>query len=127
VKRKPGHAGILGSFGADDAGASRALLRQKGSGRQSSLVTAADRETAGVVLFAKRPATCAGYHALFGEREVAKTYQAIAPGNALRHFPLTRASNLVTSDDMQAKFAPSDANIGDKVWHIHISWGGCRA
>jgi hypothetical protein len=90
MKRKPGHAGILESFAADDAGASRALLRHKGSGRQSSLVTAADRETAGVVLFAKQPATCARYHPLFGEREVAKTYQAIAPGNALLHLRCSR-------------------------------------
>jgi len=57
-----------------------------------------DRETAGVVLFAKQPATCAGYHALFVDRKVAKTYQAIAPGNALLQFPLTRTSTLVTSD-----------------------------
>lgn len=57
-----------------------------------------DRETAGVVLFAKQPATCAGYHALFVDGEITKTYQAIAPGNALLQFPLTRTSTLVTSD-----------------------------
>ena len=38
-----------------------------------------DRETAGVVLFAKQPATRARYEALFARRLVAKTYQAIAP------------------------------------------------
>ena len=70
-----------------------------------------DRETAGVVLFAKQPATCARYHALFVDREVAKTYQAIAPGNALLHFPLTRTSTLVTSDQfMQMREAPDDAS-----------------
>src|SRR6478735_2374135 len=70
-----------------------------------------DRETAGVVLFAKQPATCARYHALFTDREVAKTYQAIAPGNALLHFPLTRTSTLVTSDQfMQMREAPDDAS-----------------
>jgi tRNA pseudouridine32 synthase/23S rRNA pseudouridine746 synthase len=70
-----------------------------------------DRETAGLVLFAKQPATCAGYHALFADREVAKTYQAIAPGNAMLQFPLTRASTLVTSDQfMQMREAPADAS-----------------
>ena len=57
-----------------------------------------DRETAGVVLFAKQPATCAGYHALFAGRAVAKSYQAIAPSDALLQFPLTRASRLVHGD-----------------------------
>ncbi|MDB5873752.1 MAG: hypothetical protein JWQ07_3194 [Ramlibacter sp.] len=70
-----------------------------------------DRETAGVVLFAKQPATCAGYHALFVRREVAKTYQAIAPCDASLRFPLTRASTLVTSDQfMQMREAPADAS-----------------
>ena len=68
-----------------------------------------DRETAGVVLFAKQPATCAAYHALFAERKVAKSYQAIALGNALLQFPLTRSSTLVTGDHfMQMREAPDD-------------------
>lgn len=57
-----------------------------------------DRETAGIVLFAKQPATCAGYHALFAGRAVAKVYQAIAPSNALLQLPMTRASILVPGD-----------------------------
>jgi tRNA pseudouridine32 synthase/23S rRNA pseudouridine746 synthase len=57
-----------------------------------------DRETAGVVLFAKQPSICAGYQALFAGRKVVKRYQAIAPGDARLQFPLTRASTLVTSD-----------------------------
>jgi tRNA pseudouridine32 synthase/23S rRNA pseudouridine746 synthase len=70
-----------------------------------------DRETAGIVLFAKQPATCAGYHALFVDREVAKTYQAIAPRNPLLQFPLTRTSTLVTSDQfMQMREAPDGAS-----------------
>ena len=72
-----------------------------------------DRETAGVVLFAKQPATCAGYHGLFASRRVAKTYQAIAPGNALLQFPLTRASTLIRGDHfMQMREAPDDAAKG---------------
>jgi tRNA pseudouridine32 synthase/23S rRNA pseudouridine746 synthase len=69
-----------------------------------------DRETAGVVLFAKQPATCALYHNLFAGRQVAKTYQAIAPGSTQLRFPLTRASTLVASDHfMQMREAPDDA------------------
>ena len=72
-----------------------------------------DRETAGVVMFAKQPATCSGYHALFASREVAKAYQAIAPSNALLRFPLTRTSTLVTSDHfMQMREAHDDAAKG---------------
>ncbi len=57
-----------------------------------------DRETAGVVLFAKAPAIRAGYQALFAGRKVAKHYQAIAPLDTRLQFPLTRTSHLVTSD-----------------------------
>jgi tRNA pseudouridine32 synthase/23S rRNA pseudouridine746 synthase len=57
-----------------------------------------DRETAGVVLFAKQPSICAGYQALFAGRKVIKQYQAIAPADGRLRFPLTRASQLVTSD-----------------------------
>ena len=69
-----------------------------------------DRETAGVVLFAKQPATCARYHALFADREVAKIYQAIAARDAQLQFPLTRNSMLVTGEHfMQMREAPDDA------------------
>jgi tRNA pseudouridine32 synthase/23S rRNA pseudouridine746 synthase len=51
-----------------------------------------DRETAGLVLFAKQAATRKAYHALFAQRSVAKTYQAIAAWQPQRAFPLTRAS-----------------------------------
>lgn len=72
-----------------------------------------DRETAGVVLFAKQPATCAGYHALFAGRHVAKTYQAIAPVDAQLQFPLARTSTLVASDHfMQMREAAGEAATG---------------
>ncbi len=72
-----------------------------------------DRETAGVVLFAKQPATCAGYHTLFASRAVDKMYQAIAPADPLLRFPLTRASTLVPADHfMQMREAAGDAANG---------------
>ncbi|MES2632686.1 MAG: pseudouridine synthase [Pseudomonadota bacterium] len=57
-----------------------------------------DRETAGVVLFAKKRSLCSGYQAIFARREVDKRYEAIAPFDARMQFPLTRSSTLVTSD-----------------------------
>jgi tRNA pseudouridine32 synthase/23S rRNA pseudouridine746 synthase len=69
-----------------------------------------DRETAGVVLFAKQPATVSAYYALFAGRQVAKAYQAIAPTDPRLQFPLTRTSKLVTSQHfMQMCEAPNYA------------------
>jgi tRNA pseudouridine32 synthase/23S rRNA pseudouridine746 synthase len=74
-----------------------------------------DRETAGVVLFAKQPATCAGYHALFAGRAVGKAYQAIAGLKASLQFPLTRTSTLVDGDHfMQMREAPDPGAPGPK-------------
>lgn len=56
-----------------------------------------DRETAGLVLFAKQPATRARYAALFADRAVAKRYQAIAPCPAALVFPLVHRSRLAAS------------------------------
>ena len=73
-----------------------------------------DRETAGVVLFAKQPAIVSEYQRLFVGRQVAKTYQAIAPSNPGLQFPLTRASKLVTGHHfMQMREAPED---GGDAW-----------
>jgi tRNA pseudouridine32 synthase/23S rRNA pseudouridine746 synthase len=69
-----------------------------------------DRETAGVVLFAKKPSLCAGYQALFAGRQVDKRYQAIAPSDGRLRFPLTRESTLVTGDHfMQMREAETAA------------------
>jgi tRNA pseudouridine32 synthase/23S rRNA pseudouridine746 synthase len=56
-----------------------------------------DRDTAGVMLFSIQPATRNAYHALFRERAVEKTYEAIAPWNAGIGFPRTVHSRLVES------------------------------
>lgn len=57
-----------------------------------------DRETAGVVLFSKQPATRKHYQALFAQRRVSKTYQAIAAWQPQLRLPLTRSSVLVPSE-----------------------------
>lgn len=72
-----------------------------------------DRDTAGVVLFARQPATCAGYHTLFASRQVAKCYEAIAPVDPVLRFPLTHASRLVAGDHfMRMREAPEDSSGG---------------
>jgi tRNA pseudouridine32 synthase / 23S rRNA pseudouridine746 synthase len=54
-----------------------------------------DRDTAGLVLFSVQPATRDAYQALFRDRAVHKTYEAIAPWRADLTFPLTRHSRIV--------------------------------
>ncbi len=53
-----------------------------------------DRDTAGLVLFSIQPATRNAYSALFRERSVHKTYEAIAPWRADLTLPLTRQSRI---------------------------------
>jgi tRNA pseudouridine32 synthase/23S rRNA pseudouridine746 synthase len=67
-----------------------------------------DRETAGVVLFAKQPATCGSYEALFAARQVAKQYEAIAPASTTLRFPITRTSPLADAEHfMQMREVPA--------------------
>lgn len=54
-----------------------------------------DRDTAGLVMFSVQPATRAHYHALFSQRTVKKSYEAIAPWRADLDAPLTRESRIV--------------------------------
>jgi len=53
-----------------------------------------DRDTAGLVMFSKQPASRAAYCALFSQHAVRKTYEAIAPWRADLHFPLVRQSRI---------------------------------
>ena len=57
-----------------------------------------DRETAGLVVFAVRPETRSAYHALFAERRVTKTYEAIAPFRTELTLPCKYQSRLEDSD-----------------------------
>ncbi|BCO27921.1 hypothetical protein MIZ03_2812 [Rhodoferax lithotrophicus] len=53
-----------------------------------------DRDTAGLVMFSKQPASRAAYCALFSQHAVRKTYEAIAPWRADLSLPLTRQSRI---------------------------------
>lgn len=57
-----------------------------------------DRDTAGLVLFSIQPATRDAYQALFRDRAVHKTYEAIAPWRSDLVFPLTRHSRIVEGE-----------------------------
>jgi tRNA pseudouridine32 synthase / 23S rRNA pseudouridine746 synthase len=57
-----------------------------------------DRETAGLVLFSRDPATRGAYASLFQRREVEKVYEAHAPALDCLDFPLTRRSRIVRGE-----------------------------
>ena len=71
-----------------------------------------DRETAGPTVFAVQPDTRDAYHALFRERAVEKTYEAIAPSPGTQHFPRVHRSRI--EEDPEAFFrmveAPGEPN-----------------
>lgn len=58
-----------------------------------------DRETAGLVVFSLRPQDRGAYQALFRERAVTKTYEAIARFDGHRSWPAERLSRIVEEDD----------------------------
>lgn len=61
-----------------------------------------DRETAGLVVFNRRPQDRNAYHALFRERMVDKAYEAIAPHAPALAWPQWRRSRI--EEDVQAFF-----------------------
>ena len=56
-----------------------------------------DRDTAGLVLFSIQPATRDAYQALFRERQVNKTYEAIAQWDPALPWPIRRETRIVPS------------------------------
>ena len=56
-----------------------------------------DRDTAGLVLFSIQSATRNAYHALFRERQVDKTYEAIAPFDPTLSWPQRRETRIEPS------------------------------
>lgn len=81
-----------------------------------------DQDTAGLVLFAKQPALVQHYAAMFAQRGIRKTYQAIAPYRADLRFPVERHSVLVSaahfmqmrewqSGDAPARGAPAHTTV----------------
>jgi tRNA pseudouridine32 synthase / 23S rRNA pseudouridine746 synthase len=70
-----------------------------------------DRETAGLVLFTKRAQHRNAFQALFRERRIEKTYEAIAPLNSTLTFPFVYRSRLMRSENfMQATTVVGEPN-----------------
>lgn len=57
-----------------------------------------DRETAGVILFSRNPASRGDYASLFGKRVMSKVYEALAPTLYDRQLPLTYRSRMVAGE-----------------------------
>ena len=57
-----------------------------------------DRDTAGLVLFSANPHNRARYQALFRERRIEKSYEAIAPALPTLELPCIRASRIVAGE-----------------------------
>lgn len=75
-----------------------------------------DRETAGLVVFTKQPATRGAYQTLFQHRAVRKRYQAIARINPALRFPLTHQSRLVAATHfMQMREVDGVANAATRI------------
>jgi tRNA pseudouridine32 synthase / 23S rRNA pseudouridine746 synthase len=81
-----------------------------------------DRDTAGLVLFSVQPATRDAYQALFRDRAVHKTYEAIAPWNPELTFPLTRHSRIVedTSEGRGFMTQTEVAGTPNALTHIDV-------
>jgi tRNA pseudouridine32 synthase/23S rRNA pseudouridine746 synthase len=90
-----------------------------------------DRETAGLVLFSTNPKTRALYQALFRERRIEKTYEAIAPPLPGLEFPHTRTSRIVAGEPffrMREVEGPANSETridvitrGDGAWRYELS------
>jgi tRNA pseudouridine32 synthase/23S rRNA pseudouridine746 synthase len=79
-----------------------------------------DRETAGLVVFSKRIEDRNLYQSLFRDRQIKKTYEAIAPyqDHLKNQFPLKRISRIEESDIfIQMQEVPGVAN-SDTVIHL---------
>lgn len=77
-----------------------------------------DRDTAGLVMFSVQPATRGRYHALFSQRSVTKSYQAIAPWRADLALPLTRESRLVEAGHFMLQHEVS--GVPNAVTHLEL-------
>ena len=90
-----------------------------------------DRDTAGLVLFSANPRSRARYQALFRERRIEKSYEALAPALPGVEFPCTRSSRMVAGEPffrMQEIAGPanSDTRIDvlarlDGHWHYALT------
>ena len=90
-----------------------------------------DRDTAGLVLFSANPDSRAHYQALFRERRIEKSYEALAPALPDVEFPCTRASRTAAGEPffrMQEIEGPANSETrvdilarGDGNWRYALT------
>jgi tRNA pseudouridine32 synthase/23S rRNA pseudouridine746 synthase len=90
-----------------------------------------DRDTAGLVLFSTNPHSRARYQALFRERQIEKSYEAIAPALPNIEFPCVRRSRIVAGEPffrMQEVDGPANSETRIEVitrsehhWHYALT------
>ena len=90
-----------------------------------------DRDTAGLVLFSTNAHSRAQYQALFRERRISKSYEAIAPALPDVEFPCTRSSRMVPGEPffrMQESEGPANSETridvlsrGDGAWRYALT------
>ncbi|WEH32657.1 RluA family pseudouridine synthase [Streptomyces sp. AM 4-1-1] len=75
-----------------------------------------DRLTAGLVLFVVRPGERGAYQTLFRDRLVRKEYEAVAPYDPAREFPVTVRSRIVKERGViAAREEPGEANSESRI------------
>ncbi|WP_443190577.1 RluA family pseudouridine synthase [Pseudomonas indica] len=92
------------------------LIRRLGNPQLSPLHRI-DRLTAGLVLFSANPASRAAYQALFRDRRIDKTYEAIAPALPGLDFPRAHRSRMVAGEPF---FRMREAEEGPANSETHI-------
>lgn len=96
-------------------------LRKKLGNDDIQLCHRLDRETAGLVLLTKKESVRAAYQSLFANRQILKTYHAIAQSVDLV-FPLTKRSKLVRGEPyMRMKEVDGEANSESTISIIQKS------
>ena len=90
-----------------------------------------DRDTAGLVLFSANPHSRARYQALFRERRIEKSYEALAPALPNIEFPCTRSSRMAAGEPffrMQEIEGPANSETridivarGDGTWRYALT------
>ena len=90
-----------------------------------------DRDTAGLVLFSANPRSRARYQALFRERRIEKSYEAIAAPLPDVEFPCTHSSRMVSGEPffrMQEIAGPANSETrvdvitrGDGTWRYALT------
>lgn len=86
-----------------------------------------DRDTAGLVLFSVQRADRGAYQAMFRDRQVRKTYEAVAPWRSEVVFPREHASRMVESGDfIRMHEVPGEANSRTQMELLESSGAWAR-